>query len=289
MSEKILITGASGMLGRYVRHFVEEAGYDPIIPGRDQVELSDPAGVQNYVLRVKPDAILHLSAETDVDLCERDPRRAAVCNGQATEALASAAHQLGCWMLYVSTSNVFGAENKPFYNELDLPCPVNYYGRSKLYGERVVQNWCGRNSMVVRAGWMIGGGAEYDHKFVGKIIKQVKEGAELLRAVGDRYGTITQARKLALFIIASLKKRRKGTFHFASLGAVSRLEIAHEIAACLSFKGRVEGVVSALFPLSAPRPVFEGIESVLLAGEPDVDQPADWRLDLRNYLREFEV
>jgi dTDP-4-dehydrorhamnose reductase len=285
--EKILITGSTGMLGRYVCQLAMEVGLNIFTPKRDQFDISNSSLMECYIDNLQPTAILHLAAETNVDLCERDPRHAGLYNHIATETIAKKARQHDAWMLYISTSNVFGAEGKPYYNELDIPNSVNYYGRSKFRGENAVQTWRGRNSMVIRAGWMIGGGVEHDHKFVGKIVQQMRDGVSDIRSVTDKYGTITNALKLARFIVKSLEERRLGTYHYSSSGLVNRFEIAREIAAALSFNGTVSAVISAEFPLSAPRPSFEGIESVYLPNESSEWTPRYWREDLREYLREF--
>jgi dTDP-4-dehydrorhamnose reductase len=283
---KVLITGASGMLGRYVRCKIEATGYDIIAPTRADMDLMSPDTVYAFVCEQAPDAILHLAAETDVDLCERDPRRGGIANHLATRAIAKAARQVKAWLLSVSTSNVFGGEIKPIFNELDIPSPTNYYGRSKLFGEREIEKIYSDNSLIIRAGWMIGGGREHDHKFVGKILGQIDQGVKQLRAVSDKFGTITSAPALADFIVTSLRTHRLGLLHFASSGVVSRFDIAEELARITSFKGRVEPVLSGLFPLSAPRPVFDGIHSIYLdTTEPDA--PKFWREDLRSYLTEF--
>ena len=286
---KVLITGSTGMLGRYLLPQCQKAGYDIVAPSRDVVNLSAPEGLYAFVKQASPSAIVHLAAETDVDLCERDPARAGLFNHLATEAIARAGRDIGAWVLYVSTSNVFGQEGKLSYNELDLPAPMNYYGRSKLWGERALERYHPHNSFIIRAGWMIGGGLSHDHKFVGKIIKQIAAGADALRAVDDKFGTITRAQSLAHFIFECIKNRPHGLCHFSSRGGTSRFEIAKAIAAFLNFKGSVSPVHSSEFPLSAPRPVFETIESLYLSHINPAFTPQDWRDDLAGYMEEFNL
>ena len=285
---KVLLTGSTGMLGRYVHQMLLDAGFSVEAPKRNVCDLTKPDEVYNCTKKIAADIILHLAAETEVDLCERDPRRAGICNQLSTESIARVAKETNAWMCYVSTANVFGAEGKPFYNELDQPASVNYYGRSKLFGEHAVTKHRADDSLILRAGWMIGGGPELDHKFVGKIIKQIKGGASVLRAVGDRFGTITPASRLAEFIVSSIKPKRKGVFHYASQGMTTRLEIARAIAELMSFKGPVENVMSAEFPLSAPRPYFECIASIYLADQKEAPLPGHWKEDLAKYVSLFK-
>ena len=167
-----------------------------------------------------------------------------------------------------------------------MPSPINYYGRSKLQGESAIRQRLPDAHLIVRAGWMIGGGLDYDHKFVGKVVKQMRAGAPELRAVPDKLGTLTAASLLAKFIITALNGRLTGTFHFCSAGVVSRFDVAQAIAELFSYQGKLVAVPSSLFPLSAPRPQSEGIETIYSSVSGMVARP--WRTDLSAYLAEFE-
>lgn len=285
----VLVTGATGMLGRYVLDELRKLNISYVAPDRTRCDLSDPPSIYSYIRNLRPTAIMHLAAETDVDMCEREPRRAGVLNHLATQAIAQAARASEAWLLYISTSNVFGADCKSLYNELDVPAPVNYYGRSKLYGEYVAQLNCPESHLILRAGWMIGGGPEHDHKFVGKVIRQIRGETGPLRAVTDKLGSLTPADALAGFAVSSLVERRTGTFHFCSRGVVSRFDIAMAICEILQVGGPVEGVTSAQFPLSAPRPHSEGMDSIYLPVEPASITPRLWRDDLSSYVSLFKV
>lgn len=183
----------------------------------------------------------------------------------------------------------FWGEGKLSYNELDIPLPMNYYGRSKLMGELSVRNVCPNNHLIIRAGWMIGGGLEKDHKFVGKIIQQINTGATSIKAVSDRLGSITSAMQLCDFIVWAISNRHTGTLHFASSGTISRFDIACTIGDLLNFKGDIVPVYSSMFPLSAPRPFSEGIESIYIPILSDAPKSSFWKNDLAKYVRTFRV
>lgn len=285
---KIFVTGGTGMLGTYVTNTLANEGHEAIIADRGHFDLACPKAIFNYVKQANPDVILHFAAETDVDLCEREPARAGICNHLSTEQIAKAAHACGAWLLYISSSNVFGAEGKISYNELDIPLPTNYYGRSKLNGEEAVRASCPDNHLILRAGWMIGGGPGKDHKFVGKIIQQIKQGATELKAVSDRLGSITSAGLLSDFIIKAMASRETGTYHYASHGTISRFDIARAIGDILHFKGNILPVESSRFPLSAPRPFSEGIQSIYLPSLSESCKPGYWKDDLAKYVSSFQ-
>ncbi|WP_413721745.1 SDR family oxidoreductase [Sodalis sp. RH23] len=286
--EKIFLTGGTGMLGSYVTVTLNDRGYEIIVADRRHFDLANHKAIYDYVKEIAPDVVLHFAAETDVDLCEREPARAGICNHLATEQIARAAQACGAWMLYISSSNVFGAEGKISYNELDIPLPTNYYGRSKLNGEEAVRSNCPDNHLILRAGWMIGGGPGKDHKFVGKIVRQIKDGATELKAVSDRLGSITSAGQLSAFIMNAMAHRQTGTFHFASHGTISRFDIARAIGDILKFQGDIVPVESSRFPLSAPRPFSEGIQSIYLPSLDTACAPGYWKDDLASYVASFQ-
>lgn len=284
---KIYLTGSKGMLGSYCFKQLSQMGCDVIAAQREFFDLKDPEGCYKEIIRQSPDIVVHLAAETNVDLCETNPAHAAVFNSLSTEAVAKAVAHINARIVYVSTSNVFGHEGRQSYNELDLPHPVNYYGKSKLLGEHLIKKHCPINHLIVRSGWMIGGGKEKDHKFVGKIVQQIKAGADTLTAVDDKFGSITPASKLAEFLAWALEANLTGTYHYASKGGVSRFQIAKFAADLAGFKGKVVPVKSCSYPLAAPRPVFETIESILLQSVRGAPVINDWMEDLTNYVNEL--
>jgi dTDP-4-dehydrorhamnose reductase len=258
-----------------------------LLVDRAKFDLAHPDEAYRYIMDQKPDAILHLAAETDVDLCERDPQRGGIRNHLATAAIAKAAAECGAWLLYISTSNVFGQGGSFEHNELDLPAPANYYGRSKFLGEQVVRSYCPLNHLIVRAGWMIGGGRTGDHKFVGKLIQQISNGTTALKAVGDKFGSITRASQLSEFIVWAVDSRHVGTLHYASEGTITRFNIAQTIAEIVGKDVSVTAVKSSDFPLSAPRPFSEGMKSIYTPLLTSAPQPGSWKDDLTSYVTTF--
>lgn len=284
---KIYLTGSKGMLGSYCLEQLSQKNYQVVAAQRDSFDLNSPEGCYNEIMKQSPNIVIHLAAETNVDLCETNPAHAALFNSLSTEAIAKAAAQINARIVYISTSNVFGNEGRQSYNELDLPHPVNYYGKSKLLGENLIKKHCPINHLIIRSGWMIGGGKDKDHKFVGKIVQQIKSGADSLTAVDDKFGSITPASQLAEFISWALEENLTGTYHYASKGSVSRFQIAKFAADLIGFKGKVVPVKSCCYPLAAPRPVFETIESVLLQTDCGAPVINNWMEDLTNYINEL--
>jgi len=177
---KILVTGSAGMLGSSMCPILKQKGHEvyatDLVPvdGMDHLDVRDYKQVTSYVNRIKPDIILHLAAETDVDKCEIEPDHAFLTNTIGTQNVALACQKSNIVMLYVSTIGVFYGDKIEPYTEFDIPRPINLYGLSKLEGEKIVQQLLNK-FYIVRAGWMVGGGPSRDKKFVGKMLRQMNE------------------------------------------------------------------------------------------------------------------
>ena len=144
MTERALITGASGLLGSALLPQLED--YFDLFPlghrGPPQgsrgavVDLADASAVAALVREVRPGVVLHLAALADVDACEREPDRAHAANVGFTRNVAAAAAALDPvpYVVYVSTDHVYDA---PGANREEDTRPRNVYALTKLWGEDV--------------------------------------------------------------------------------------------------------------------------------------------------------
>lgn len=279
MSCKVLVTGGEGILGSYLHE-----AFDTIVTGIDLLDVRDRTQVFDVIEKVRPGLVLHLAAETDVDLCERDPDHAYKTNTIGTLNVALACQWFDVDMVYISTVGVFGGEDKAgAYTEFDAPSPVSVYGKSKLEGERIVKALLSQ-FYVVRAGWMMGGGRTKDHKFVGKIGRLALE-CDTLNIVGDKFGSPTYARQFVQNLRVLVDSRYYGTYHMVNTGMCSRYEMALGIVQTLGLKTVLVEVNSAHFPLAAPRPRNEAAQNykLELLG---LNRMSRWDVALRQYLRE---
>lgn len=238
---RILITGAAGMLGSGVVPTLWRAGHE-VLPtdlprvtpgwgaaGPEPIAL-DVRSVDQVNLAVSayaPDLVMHLAAVTGLEDCERDPDHAFAVNALGTKHVALACARAKVPMVYISTAGVFDGTKDDPYIEFDTPNPINVYGRSKHEGERYVQ-WFLDRCYIVRAGWMVGGGAK-DHKFVAKMLAQIKAGATELHVVGDKLGTPTYVPDFARTLLALIESRSYGLYHMACGGSGSRLDVCARI------------------------------------------------------------
>jgi dTDP-4-dehydrorhamnose reductase len=296
---RVLITGSAGMLGSAVYPAFVAAGHDVVATDLEprevnglamqRLDVRDADAVAALIGSMRPDLVLHLAAETDLEVCESRPDHAYLTNTIGTHNVALSCREAGAKLVYVSTAGVFDGEktDRP-YTEFDEARPINVYGDSKYQGETLVLRLV-QQAFVVRAGWMVGG-VERDHKFVAKVMHQLRDGAKTIRAVTDKLGTPTYTRDFAGNLLELVATSFYGRYHMACLGEGSRFDVAHEIVA---FYGRddveVVPVTSDAFAAEypAPRPRSEMLRNYMLELR-GLNRMRPWPAALREYLSDSD-
>jgi dTDP-4-dehydrorhamnose reductase len=189
---KVLITGCGGMLGEAVyatfspKCTVRATDIDLNEPWLTKLDVRDKAAVTALCEEFKPDYIVHLAALTDMEQCEREFENSYRTNTEAVQFVAHEAQMRGIPLVYISTAGIFDGA-KDIYDEDDAPNPLSIYGRTKYLGELIAKTV--PQHIVVRAGWMMGGGPKKDKKFIGKLFKQIRDGKKEFYAVTDKMGS----------------------------------------------------------------------------------------------------
>jgi dTDP-4-dehydrorhamnose reductase len=140
-SKRILVTGATGLLGPYVCEAF--ADYELITTARKNADhscdLTDASAVEELFTFVCPDAVIHLMALTDVDYCEEHPDDAQKFNGESVDHIVRVLDR-NAMLVYLSTDQVYPGDRGPYKENMEtLVKPVNMYGRSKLSGEKATR------------------------------------------------------------------------------------------------------------------------------------------------------
>jgi dTDP-4-dehydrorhamnose reductase len=230
---KVLVTGASGLLGNKI---IELAKNDwtitPVHKTKSlnsnslKLDVTDTIEVSNLLGKLKPDVVVHTASETNVDKCEIEKEQAWQINVEGTRNIAEACQKVNAKLVYISTDYVFDGE-KGFYNEEDKPNPVNYYGLTKLEGEKQVIEYC-KNYAILRTS-VLYGWHPWKQNFATWIINKLKQQQEIT-VVEDHYNTPTLADNLAEMAIEVAEKDLRGLYHASGSERISRYEFAKQIA-----------------------------------------------------------
>jgi dTDP-4-dehydrorhamnose reductase len=285
----ILITGASGQLGTYLRRQLAGQGWSfagigsRAADGVDRVvDITDSEAVDRAFDELKPSIVIHGAAYTDVDGCERNPKQADAVNHRGARAIAEAAKRTGAYVLAVGTDFVFSGTQGSPYSERSEPDPVSVYGFTKLAGERAVLE-TDPSFAVVRTAWVYGGAGKHFPRTVLNVVSARGE----MAVVDDETSCPTFAGDLAEGLIALAAQRAPGIFHLTNEGAVSRYEFARAIMVAAGKDPNAISPISteeflAAYPLPAKRPANSALENHR-AAQLGVRLPG-WKSSLQTYV-----
>lgn len=246
---RVLITGGKGQLGKALVALLQNVRpRDPVLaPGREELDVSEKARVDEVVGAFRPDVIVHLAAWTDVDGCEQDPPRAHRVHVDGTRNVVEAAGKFGCRVWMASTDYVFDGEKGQPYEEEDPPNPINVYGTTKRMAEELALAY--DRAWVVRTSWVFGDG----ENFVRKVLRWAERGR--LEVVADQVGSPTYTEDLADAILRFLTDDLPpGLYHLANTGATTRYAWARLILDTAGLDVALLPACSSAFPAPAPRP-----------------------------------
>jgi dTDP-4-dehydrorhamnose reductase len=258
---KILVTGASGLLGHKVVQLAIEKGHEVYALYNEhtislgapiKLDLTDSERLRKAICELKPDAIIHTAAYTDVDGCEVNRELAWKVNAEATKHIAKASASIGSHLTYVSTDYVFDGE-KGLYSEDDIPNPVSYYGYTKLKGEEFINehaaDWCIARTSVIY-GWAPAG----KQNFATWLINNLNQRREL-KVLIDQYVSPTLNTNLAEMLIEIAERKITGTLHTAGAERICRHEFALKLVEIFNLDaGLIKSAKMDEIPWEAKRP-----------------------------------
>ena len=231
--QKLLITGASGLLGNKIVKIANHT-YE-VIPTYNtmtlhsnsvKLDITNLNEVFNVFSKLEPNIVIHTASETNVDKCEIEKEHAWKTNAEGTRNIAEACQKVNAKLICISTDYVFNGE-KGLYDEEDKPDPVNYYGLTKLEGEKQVIKHC-KDHAILRTS-VLYGWHPWKLNFATWVINQLRQDKQVT-VVDDHYNTPTLAENLAEMAIEVAEKDLQGLYHTSGCERISRYEFAKQIA-----------------------------------------------------------
>ena len=288
---KVLITGASGMLGN---SFVNQLklgypGCHIVATDHASLDVTQRNDVLNLVKLEKPDLIIHCAAEVIADRCERDPQHSKSAIVDATQNVLDAAELNQSKLIYPQSFLIYG-ESETEVNEDTLPNPLSTYATHKLMAEKLIKERSPDHLVIRMAGFF--GGEKRDKNFVGIFTRKI---AELLRdgvntyAVGGRVWQPTYTEDLAKNSLFLAESNAIGTWCMASNGSATFHDVATEIVDILCLSERIsipkalDQQINSMDVAPRPKQVIMSTKKLLDSG---LNLQRDWRISLSEYLRQ---
>lgn len=276
---RIVVTGANGQLGKEIAK--QGSGHELVLTDYDTLNITDSSAVAAFMKAIKPEAVIHCAAYTNVDGAESDYDGAFRVNVIGSQNVAAGCLETGARLVYISTDYVFDGERQQPYREFDPVNPQNVYGITKWQGEEMVKQILGRH-YVIRTAWLYGEG----NNFVRTMLNLAEKNSTL-RVVNDQIGTPTSTVDLAKSIFALLATDAYGTYHGTCQGHCSWYEFACEIFRQAGRSIEVLPVMTSEFPRPAKRPAHSILDNYMLrmtVGDP----MRSWQKALEEYVTNFK-
>ena len=264
----LVITGATGTLGRAFARLCEVRGLSYHLLTRAEMDIADGGSVETALARLRPWAVVNAAGYVRVDDAERDAGRCMRENAEGAATLAEACASRGAALVTFSSDLVFdGAKSAP-YVESDRIAPLNVYGRSKAEGERrVIEAHAG--ALVVRTSAFFGPWDE--HNFATVCLRALAAGRAFV-AADDSVVSPTYVPDLVNACLDLLIDGESGVWHLANAGAVTWAEFATLVARRAGFDPSfIESRPTKELRLAAPRPLYSALASERAALLPPLD------------------
>lgn len=267
---KILITGANGLLGYKLVHLLsKQEGIKAIATGRRPIEnlppnvsfheldITNAAQTEQVVGTLKPEIIINTAALTQVDQCESERELCWKANVTGVANLVAACSKNQTHLVHVSTDFIFDGSHGPL-DETAIPHPVNFYGESKLAGERIVQesniSWT-----ILRTVLVYGITPDLSRSNIVLWVKKNLEEGKIINVVNDQWRTPTLAEDLAMGCFLAAQKKAKGIYHISGEELMTPYDIAIKTADFFQLnKTLIHPTDSSKFKQPAVRPLKTG-------------------------------
>ncbi len=267
--QKVLVIGCNGLLGQKA---VSEFGQKSRVVGADlgshsvigdgneyfRLDITDRLSLERVINEVKPEIVFNASAYTKVDQAEIEKELCYSVNAKGVGYLASTCAQRQIKLLHISTDYVFDG-GKGNYVESDTANPINYYGQSKLDGEKAVLDSDGQH-LIARTAVLFGNGIGIPINFANWVLQELRAN-KTISVVDDQIGNPTLADHLAQACRELLEKNANGLYHVAGLEPVSRFDFAVAIAEEFGLNvALISRVKTRYFKQLAKRPLDVGLD-----------------------------
>jgi dTDP-4-dehydrorhamnose reductase len=232
---RILIIGASGLIGSNCLRYFRQQGHDVLgtyfsYKTEDTVFLDtlNPDNAENANLDgFKPNVILNCGALTHVDYCEQNPQESLDKTVKAHQTVLAWASKYNAKVVYISTDYVFDGKEGP-YKETDEVNPISVYGAHKLQAEKLTEEHSAEN-LILRV-TNVYGDEERGKNFIARIIQQAKDGQKLtLNLPIDQYATPVNGWDVARALLLLLEDNKSGIYNIASTDFLNRVELALKV------------------------------------------------------------
>lgn len=267
---KVLVTGSGGLLGHKLTELLaiqpdvqlictarKPINSLPAHVGFHRMDITKPEEIARVFSTVRPDAVINTAAMTQVDDCEVNRNECWNQNVTSVVNVVKACEYHKTHLIHVSTDFIFDGTHGPLAED-EAPAPVNYYGESKLAGEKIVARancpWT-----IIRTVLVYGVTPDMSRSNIVLWVKKSLEERKSIKVVNDQFRTPTLAEDLAMGCWLAAKTAKTGVFHVSGKDMMTPYDIAIKTAEYFKLdKSLITETDSTQFTQPARRPMKTG-------------------------------
>ncbi|ADV44448.1 dTDP-4-dehydrorhamnose reductase [Bacteroides helcogenes P 36-108] len=273
MKKKVLIIGANGFTGRRILNDLSHnAAYevtgcslhDDICPNSGdyhfvRIDIRDCKALNKLFEEVQPYAVINTSALSVPDYCEIHHEEAEAINITAVMHLAQHCRTHNSRLIHLSTDFVFDGNTKRLYTEEDTPAPVNYYGKTKLEGERQIATIC-NDYAIARVVVVYGNALPGQHGNIFQLVANRLRNNEEIFVVSDQWRTPTFVGDVSQGVEKLINHPHNGIYHICGGDCLTIAGIAYRVADILGLdRSLICPISTEEMKEKTPRPCFSGL------------------------------
>lgn len=278
---KYLIIGSKGQLGRHFCKILKDRDYNYVSSDLPEIDITSTVSILKEFEKSKPNIVINCAGFTNVEEAEKNPHLAYEVNQEGVRNLSKTCREFNTFLVHYSTNLVFDGIKEDPYVETDITNPINEYGKSKLAGEKAIQEEMFDNYLILRTSWLYGEGTQ---NFIYKFLKRNTEGKELV-GVTNEISTPTSTKLLVDVTLKALEKNLKGIYHLVPSGSASRWDWAMEILNILNKPKEIKKVKVEYFNLLAKLPKNTTLDNSKISKELRIKIPS-WKDELKQFITE---
>lgn len=271
MSKRVLITGATGLIGRNTASVLHErnalllssSSKQRLPEGRTlPFDLSQVVDIPSWLDSLRPDVIVHTAAITSVDVAANDPHHAELINVFATQAIADWCGQNKARLIYFSTDFVFDG-TRTDWKEEDPTHPLSWYGKTKVRSEEIVRNSID-DHVIIRPILVYGAASELGRLNFPLMVEAKLTKGEKLNITEDQLRMPTYVLDIALAVKTLINHSFCGTLHLAGPELLNVMEFALKSAEVIGLPtDLLNPVKTEDMHFSGTRPKVSGFDTSL--------------------------
>tara|TARA_B110000503_G_scaffold49705_1_gene80677 strand:- start:1700 stop:2563 length:864 start_codon:yes stop_codon:yes gene_type:complete len=281
---RVLILGSSGQLGSYLSDNIKS---NKFINSKFFFRSKNKNLLTAQLKKHSPKIIINCSAYTDVNNAQYNKKECYSANSLAVKIIAQFCKKNKIFFIHFSTDYIFDGKKVGIYNERSRPNPLNYYGFTKLSGEKkIISTKC--KFLILRVSWLYN--LSYKNNFIAKIKRKIDKN-ELFELPSDQIGSpisVSLICKVIKIIISIYKTKTQnmkyGIYNLACSQPVSRYEIGLFMNKFLKKKAKIIPFISKNKNHLINRPLNSRLDTKKIKKWLKIKIP-DWKQDLKKNIK----